>query len=93
MKNTIIIVLALIILTLTNPSKSQYTAWANGNIVNRSEGIIGLLSDARTSLTTISEDYYIATVFTTFRDGEKIKVLGIAGSFIDFRDLKKEVLW
>jgi len=89
MKNAIIILLTLIVLTLTNPSKAQYTAWANSN----SQGIMSLLSDARTSLTTVSDDLYVATVFTTYKDGEEIKVLGILGKFIEFGDLKREVFW
>ena len=93
MKNAIIITLSLIILALTNPSKGQYTAWANGNIIDRQEGIMSLISDATTSLTTVTKDLYVATVFTTYYGGNEIKVLGIAGKFISFRDLKREVFW
>jgi len=94
MKNAIIIILALAILTLTNPSKSQYTAWAKEEIVEKSSNsIMTYLGGPIIGLTTVSKDFLVGTVYTTFYDGKEIKTLGMLGNFISFRDLKKEVFW
>lgn len=86
-KFLVLLALILVILANTNPPKSNYVAWANNKIMEKStsgleSGLISLFGNPLIGATTTSSDLYFYTVFTTNIGGKKVTTLGLFNQFI-----------
>jgi hypothetical protein len=86
---TIIIVLLLsILMSVTNPTKEEYVAWAQEQAMEQSEGIIekGLISwfgEGHVKNSTIVNNYVVFTLFKTeINEKNTLTTIGIFRNFI-----------
>lgn len=86
-----LIVLILIIkLVQSNPSRDDYNLWISKQFTNNTEyeflqGIVNIVSEPILNASTVHTDYIICSVFETDLSSvgaSKIKVIGVLGYFI-----------
>jgi len=86
-KILVIFFILLLVLFVSNPSKSEYDEWANKKITGTNNNFLSAVGTAIASpiisATTTSENYSIFTIYKTVNiDGSIYKTLGIFRNFI-----------
>lgn len=78
---------ALILLTATNPSQSDYDLWASGNLSDASgnnlvKASVSLVGPPVIDQITSSKNYLLFSVYDTSDQGVKFQTIGIFKNFI-----------
>lgn len=95
MTRFLVILAVLMILISTNPSKTEYAAWANTKEYTLEPGFVNGLAytvdDKVIDMITTSKNLYIATVYTTTYGADKSTSIGVLNNFVTLP--KKERMW
>ena len=95
MTRFLILLAVLMLLISTNPSKTEYTAWANTKEYTLEPGSVSglayMVDDKVIDMKTTSKNLFVATVYTTTYGVDKSTSIGVLNNFVTVP--KKERMW